>query len=492
MGVIKRQGIKNTIAVYIGLAIGFLNLIVIQPYFLSKEELGLTRLLYSFSLVVAMFVPLGIGNATTRFFPVFKNIDKKHHGYFGFMLLFPLIGFALTSLVILLMKDFIFHQYMKESPMFLAFFQYVFPLIFCISFISVISIYCNANFKSTIPTYVNDIGVRLMTIAVVSIYYLKWINLEQFILSFVGIYVIQLLILLAYVFLFDKPGIKIDWVTFKEKKFFRLISYGLLLWFASVSSMGLKYFDSIVMGKYMALSFVGIYTVVAFVSTIIEAPLNAFDKIASAKIAFAWEEKNMKEIDDIYYKSSLYMFIIGGFLFINVNANIRDLLSFLPEGYQSAWMVVVILSTAALYNMATGLNAAILFTSEKYKWGAGLLITLAVLAIILQNVFIPLFGMNGAATATALSSFFYNTMLLWYVHKHFKLMPFTNENLKVLFTIIGLGIIGFLLPSFENKLLAIAFKSAFLSLAYFLIIYRLKIAMELQEIVFGFFRKKEL
>jgi hypothetical protein len=40
MGVIKRQGIKNTIAVYIGLAIGFLNLIVIQPYFLSKEELG--------------------------------------------------------------------------------------------------------------------------------------------------------------------------------------------------------------------------------------------------------------------------------------------------------------------------------------------------------------------------------------------------------------------------------------------------------------------
>ena len=104
MGVIKRQGIKNTIAVYIGLAIGFLNLIVIQPYFLTKEELGLTRLLYSFSLVVAMFVPLGIGNATTRFFPVFKNIDKKHHGYFGFMLLFPLIGFALTSLVIFLLK----------------------------------------------------------------------------------------------------------------------------------------------------------------------------------------------------------------------------------------------------------------------------------------------------------------------------------------------------------------------------------------------------
>ena len=49
MGVIKRQGIKNTIATYIGFVIGFVNLIIIQPNFLSKEELGLTRVLYSFA-----------------------------------------------------------------------------------------------------------------------------------------------------------------------------------------------------------------------------------------------------------------------------------------------------------------------------------------------------------------------------------------------------------------------------------------------------------
>jgi hypothetical protein len=71
-------------------------------------------------------------------------------------------------------------------------------------------------------------------------------------------------------------------------------------------------------------------------------------------------------------------------------------------------------------------------------------------------------------------------------------MPFTNENLKVLFTVVGLGVIGFLLPSFENKIMAIAFKSTFLSLSYFYIIYRFKIAIELQEMVFGFFKKKEL
>src|SRR5690349_16743749 len=97
MGVIRRQGITNTITTYIGIALGFVSLIVISPHYLTKEELGLTRILYSFSLLVAMFVPIGVGNATTKFFPLFKDEKTKHHGFFGFMLLFPMLGFILGA-----------------------------------------------------------------------------------------------------------------------------------------------------------------------------------------------------------------------------------------------------------------------------------------------------------------------------------------------------------------------------------------------------------
>jgi O-antigen/teichoic acid export membrane protein len=449
MGVIKRQGIKNTIATYIGFVIGFVNLIIIQPNFLSKEELGLTRVLYSFALLVAMFVPMGIGNATTRFFPMFKNTEKRHHGYFGFMLLFPLAGFILAAGVLLFFKDFIMSRYAAESPLFNEFFYYVFPLTFIISIISVLSIYCSSNFKSTIPTYLNDVIVRLLTILVVSLYYIKWLNLDQFIFAFTAIYALQLLGLLVYIFQFDRPGFKIDWAYFHQQKFGALIRYGLLLWFASVASIGLKYFDAIMIGQYMPLSFVGIYTVAAFIPTIIEAPLNAFDRIASSKIAFAWQEKNMEEIKSIYHKSSLYMFMIGGFLFLNVNLNIYDLLTFLPEGYQQGASIVMLLSTGSLFNMATGLNAAVLFTSEKYRYGAVFLISLAVVVLILQIVLIPIFGMIGAALATVLASFFYNGLLFWFVKKHFNLQPFEKENTLLLLLIIFLFAIGWFLPSTE-------------------------------------------
>lgn len=93
MGIIKRQGIKNALSTYLGIFLGFLNLIVVQPYFLTPEEIGLTRLLFSLSFLIALFIPLGVTNLTTKYFPYFLHDENGHHGFFGFILIFPIICF---------------------------------------------------------------------------------------------------------------------------------------------------------------------------------------------------------------------------------------------------------------------------------------------------------------------------------------------------------------------------------------------------------------
>jgi O-antigen/teichoic acid export membrane protein len=410
---------------------------------------------------------------------MFKDPEKKNHGYFGFMLIFPLAGYVLSAGTVWMCKDLIVAQYVRESPMFTEFFNYVFPMTFFVSFISVLNVYCFSNFKSTIPTYLNDIVVRILTITVVSIYYLHWLTLDQFIMAFTGIYAIQLGGLFLYIFIFDRPTFKIDWPVFREKKFMTLVKFGLLLWFASVASIGLKYFDGIMVGKFMPLGFVAIYTVAAFIPTIIEAPLNAFEKIASSKIAFAWAENNMQEIYDIYQKSSLYMFLIGGFIFLNVNINIIDLFTFLPPGYQQGSIVVTILSVAALFNMATGLNAPILFNSDKYRYGAAFLISLAIVVFVLQLALIPLLGMKGAAIATCLASLFYNSLLFGFVWYHFKLQPFGKKNLQVLAIVIVLYLLGMNLPDMHNRYINIVWKSGLISLLFSVFVYLLNIVPDL-------------
>lgn len=483
MGVIQRQGLKNTITTYLGIAIGFVSLIVIQPQFLTKEELGLTRILYSFSILVAMFVPLGIGNATTKYFPLFKDSNKNHHGYFAFMMLFPLAGFVLAAAILFAIKNFIIAQYISESPMFTEFYYYVFPLTFILSLITCLNVYCYANYKSTIPAFLNDVVARVLVIVVITVYFLKWITLNQFIACYVGLYGIQLLMLLAYIFIFDKPVFKIDWNYFKEKDFKTLIRYGLLLWFAGVASIGLKYLDSIMLGKYLPLSFVGIYTIAAFIPTVIEAPLTALEKIAASRIAFAWAENNRKDILEIYRKSSLYMLALGGLLFTGININIENLLSFLPDGYQQGATVVFIISLGTLVNMLTGANAPILFNSDKYRWGAFFLIALALVSVALQMVFIPWLGLNGAAIATVSCYVLYNLFMSAVVWKFYNLHPFDKKMLIILFAIIFCFAINYFLPAIENKILDMIHRSVIVTVVYLLLIYRYKVLEEFHHLL---------
>ena len=185
MGIIQRQSIKNFFTGYVGVLIGFVNIIVIQPRFLSPEELGLTRVLYSFALFLSTFVPMGISNIAIRFFPEFKNPEKRHHGFFGFMLSGSIIGFAITAVVLFLFREVIIAQYAAKSQLFADFFYWVFPFTFLLSFATQLNLYCYSIFKSTVPGFINDVIVRLGIIAVVSLYYLKLFSLPVFILLFV-------------------------------------------------------------------------------------------------------------------------------------------------------------------------------------------------------------------------------------------------------------------------------------------------------------------
>ena len=170
-----------------------------------------------------------------------------------------------------------------------------------------------------------------------------------------------------------------------------------------------------------------------------------------------------------------------------MNINIYDLFTFLPEGYDQGAPIVIILSLSSLYNMATGLNAAILFNSDKYKLGAVFLISLAVIVLALQIILIPWLGMIGAATATALASFIYNSLLFWYVKKHFNLQPFEKENKVLLFLIIVLFAFGFLLPSTGYPIINILYKGIIISGIYIAFVYMKKLTPE----AFDWLKKKK-
>jgi O-antigen/teichoic acid export membrane protein len=153
MGIIQRQGIKSGIITYSGILIGFVSLLVVQPNFLKPEEIGLTRILYSFSFLVSTLIPLSIGNITTRYFPRFRDSDSRNHGYFGFMLLWLFAGCLLVLPVLWIFNNYFIQVYSEKSSLFADYFFGVFPLTIIIALISTISNYLYSAFKPIIPAF---------------------------------------------------------------------------------------------------------------------------------------------------------------------------------------------------------------------------------------------------------------------------------------------------------------------------------------------------
>jgi O-antigen/teichoic acid export membrane protein len=347
--------------------------------------------------------------------------------------------------------------------------------------INVLNIYAFALYKPNIPSFLNEVVQRILTIAVIAAYFLKMINLDQFIICFVLIFGVQLILLLLYIFKIDRPGFKLNTQRVKQQNLPGVLQFGLILSLAGLASMGLKYLDSIMLANYLPLSVVGVYSVVAFVPAVIEAPLNSLDKIAGTRIASALAENDMSQVKAIYLASSKYMLILGGLLFAGVTVNIESLLSFLPEEFSKGGTVVIIISIGTLFTMASGSNTSIILNSEKYKFGAFLLIFLAALAIINNLLLIPPFGIEGAALATAISAFIYNLIKYLYILKHYGLQPFDAKTVLIILSILASTAIGYFMPNTGNSVINIVYKSMVITTVYGLLILYFRIAPELVQ-----------
>jgi O-antigen/teichoic acid export membrane protein len=450
MGVIQRQGIQSTVITYAGMLTGFVSLLIVQPLLLSPEEIGLTRVLFSFSFLLSTLLPLSASNITTRYLPKFRNIENGNNGFLGFVFLILLSGILLILPVVYLGRYWIMNKYVEESALFVQYFEWVFPFSIILAAIYILNAYLYAVFRPLMPAFAQEVLVRLFFILLIVIYASGYLSLHQFVISYVITYLLQLCILLIQTARIGAFSFRINKVLFPFTLVKEMLIYGFTIFGAGVASLAIKLLDAVVLGQYVPLALVGIYGIAAYMPIFIEAPVNALDKVASARVAHAWEKGDMENIQEIYYKSARYLFVLGGFLFLMVTQNVRFIFKFLPASFYEGVPVVGILSLAALFNLMTGSNTAIIFSSKKFGGGAIALVAVAVLNLILLFALIPPYGLIGAAWATCISSLVYNLFKFGFIFHRFKLQPFDKRTLFIAFSITLAYGAASLLPLWEN------------------------------------------
>jgi O-antigen/teichoic acid export membrane protein len=199
-------------------------------------------------------------------------------------------------------------------------------------------------------------------------------------------------------------------------------------------------------------------------------------------VADAWRHDDQKRIQQLYSRTSLNQLIIGGFLFMMLWVNIDLLLSFLPTVYQQARWVIFIIGTGKLFDMATGINGEIISVSKHVK--VGLITNLFLIAIttVANYLLIPVYGMYGAAAATALSMLVYNVIRMAFLYYEYRLQPFTVNTIKSIALLLICFGVYYVLPSTGNIWIRGIYQSVVLSAVFITPLLIFKISPEINAV----------
>jgi O-antigen/teichoic acid export membrane protein len=466
VGIIKQQSIINSIIIYIGIGLGFVTTIYLYPNILEPEEYGLTRLLLSISFVFTQFAHLGMKNIAIKFFPYFENPDKKHNGFLFLTLIVPMIGFIIFLGFTFLFDDFIAGYYQSSSALFSDYYWYLIPLVFGILYFEVLNSYVRARLHSVPGSIISEIILRLLSIILLLLFFWEVIDFRLFMIGFTASYIAQPVLLVVFLIIKNEFFLKPDFSYLKSTLIKRMSNYGLFVVLGGVTTLVVNNIDIIMLGSLSGLTDTGIYAIAFYIGSVISVPQRSIGKIAPSLIAKHLKEKNLAEVKRIYKSSSINQLVPGFLLFIGVVANIENLNEILPEAYSGAAWVIIIIGFSKLLDMAAGVNGNIILNSEYYRFDLVSMIFLVFFSVTLNYWLIPIYGITGAAIATASSLFLYNLIKGIYVWIKFRMQPLSPKILIVLVLSVVILWCSLQIDRIGNLYLDIAIRSISILILY--------------------------
>lgn len=489
MGIIIKQSIKGTAFTYLGVAIGFVTKGVLFPVLFKTHQIGLLEILLAYSTIFAQFASLGFNAATTRLFTYFRNEDKKHNGFLFVALVVSIIGFLLSLIVLVIIKPYLINTGNDDSHLFSMYFYYLVPLIFFTLFFNTLDNYYKVLYNSVIGTFLKEFAQRFLILIAFLLYYFIHVDFSVFVMFYViaiSLPTLFIIVSLIYQKQFSlKP--KLEFINTELRKMLVGVSFfGIISGFSSLVILRL---DTIMISIMLGLSSTGVYTTLFFYATLILIPSRALIKISSVVIADKWKDNNVAAISEIYYKSCINQLIIAALLFVGLWGNVDNIFRILPHEFLEGKYILLFIGLANLFDMATGVNGTIISTSKYYRIHTYIMLILIVLIILSNLIFIPIYGIVGAAMASALSVFIFNAIRYLFLYYKYKMQPFNYKHILIIL-ISGLSYLSvYYIPEIDNLLLDIFIRGSIITITFVIPAYALKISMEINNSI-NFFLKK--
>jgi len=431
MGKIAKQSIQTALFSYLGVVIGYFNVLWLFPYALEASQLGTFRTIQDLGLLFVPFAQLGLGHGITRYFPKLKS---NHSAFLSYSIILAFGGFFLVCSIFLIFQNQIIGLFAVNSPQVIDFLQIVLLITFFSLLSSILDAYARSYLKIAVPTFFREVFLRLLTGILVGSYFLGWIDFEMVMYGLVLVYGLCTLSVLAYLIWLGVLKFDFRWQNFPKGFRSSFLKFSIITFLATAASTLIMKIDSIMVSSMVGLEANAIYTIAFSMALVIELPRRAISQVVMPVIADHFAKKNLSEINKLYKQVSNRQLYICLLLFIGIWSNIDSLYFLIPsrEIYETGKYVVLLIGIGKLFDVIFSVNSEVLVFSKYYRFNLLATIIMSLLIIGLNYWLIPIYGIEGAAIASAFIMFLFNFGKYLFLKIKLGFDPFSKETLKIL------------------------------------------------------------
>ena len=203
-----------------------------------------------------------------------------------------------------------------------------------------------------------------------------------------------------------------------------LLSVSYPMMFTSSMSYLLQWSGIIILGIFVSKGEVGIYSVAVRISYITTITLFAIESIAAPKFSELYANKKINEFKNIIHQSTRLIFWFSApilFLFLLFPTFFLGLFG---EEFIIGKNVLILLVISQFITSCSGSVGYILQMTGKQKIFQYIIFFSALLNIILNFIFVPKYGITGAAISSLLSMMFRNFVSIYMVYYFYKIITF--------------------------------------------------------------------
>lgn len=460
------------------------------PAFFEPEEFGLTRVLIAVIGITGQLALFGMTNAIIRFFPRFKDGDEiNHNGLLLYALQWAFVGVVGVWILLCVGQNWVIEYQGADSKFFSNFYYLLFPFLAFEVLYQITASYTRALYHSVINVFFKEVFLRITTTVLIFAYYLNWLNFETFMLCFVLQQSLLGLGMLVYLKKIGKLGLKKNASFYTKELTGEIWKYRSFTAMTNVSAHFLMAIDILMISMLIDLGNTAFYAVAFYIVALINIPRNAMANISLPVVSDAWKRDDLQEIQQVYSKTSINALVIGTLIFVGIWANHANIFKILPAEYAGGKLVLLFVGLARLADIGFGLNGGIISTSKWYKFDTYANFLLLALTVILNLVFIPKFGLTGAAMATAIALVVFNILKFSFLWTKFRFNPFRFQS--VLTVLLGVAVYGVstFVPVQQHFVQDILVRSSLIIALFLPAAYALQLSKDANDLVKHWWRK---